>query len=208
MKIVLTQPVGKVEKEDKKSNSPSEVKMIKQAIINLKIEPEIVLNEEIDIKFINAIKKFQRLFFKGKTDGKINPRGSTISKLNYLAIGKTIVVDIASQNLYAISNLAQIYKFNCTTGDSDNPTPKGIFNIIPGRKHKDYTSKTYKVPMDYAMFFYKGCAIHRANLVSVTSILKNAGIDYFGSHGCVRLGDSDAKTMFTWTPEKTPVMIL
>lgn len=38
--------------------------------------------------------------------------------------------------------------------------PKGSFTIV--RKHHPYTSKKYKVPMDYAMFFTKtGEALHQ-----------------------------------------------
>ena len=65
-----------------------------------------------------------------------------------------------------------------------------------------------KSKIDYAMFFSSdGKAIHQSNAVAMTSILKTWGANYFGSHGCVRLSESDAAKLFVWAPSNTPVMI-
>lgn len=66
--------------------------------------------------------------------------------------------------------------------------------------------------MNYAMFFTTtGEAIHQSNFVGPESYLKAWGPDfltkYLGSHGCVRLSESDAETLFDWAPYGTPVEI-
>jgi lipoprotein-anchoring transpeptidase ErfK/SrfK len=120
--------------------------------------------------------------------------------------GKKIQVDLNRQNLYAFDKGVQIYSFNCVSGDKHHPTPIGNFSVL--RKHKTYTSKKYRVPMNYAMFFKDtGEAIHQAYSVGLSSYLKRWGVSYIGSHGCVRLAENDASTLFAWTPLGTPVLI-
>jgi len=119
---------------------------------------------------------------------------------------KTIVVDLDRQVLTAFEDSKQIYKFDCATGDSAHPTPKGTFKIL--NKHAKYTSHKYKVPMDHAMFFTTtGEAIHESHAVGFTSYAKFLGINALGSHGCVRLSKSDATTLFGWAPIGTPVEV-
>ncbi len=126
-------------------------------------------------------------------------------KLENKSFGKKIIVDLDRQILYAVEGKKIVLKLDCASGDKDNPTPLGSFKIY--RKHKKYVSKTYNVHMDNAMFFYKGYAIHQAHVVGVTSLLKSWGVDYFGSHGCVRLSESDVSKLFEWTPMTTKVEI-
>lgn len=117
---------------------------------------------------------------------------------------KRIEVLLGRQVLIAWDGNRKVFEFDCATGDRDHPTDTGHFRIF--RKHRAYMSQTYKVPMDYAMFFTRdGKAIHKARMVRPTSYLKWAGFDYFGSHGCVRLADGDAIALFDWAPMGTPV---
>jgi lipoprotein-anchoring transpeptidase ErfK/SrfK len=117
-----------------------------------------------------------------------------------------IVVKLSDQTLTAYENKAEVYKFHCATGDSAHPTPQGKWRIY--RKHRKYRSKKYDAQMDYAMFFHGGYAIHMAYLVTAHSFLKSAGFGYFGSHGCVRLSEEDAKNLFEHTPYKTWVHVV
>ena len=119
---------------------------------------------------------------------------------------KRILVEINRQVLTAFLGDEKVYEFDCTTGDSSHPTPKGKFKIL--RKHEKYTSKTYKVPMDHAMFFTNtGEAIHQAYAVTLTSWAKYFGIGAIGSHGCVRLSESNATTLFKWAQIGTEVEV-
>ena len=117
-----------------------------------------------------------------------------------------IVVNLERQVLLAYENNREVYEFHCVTGDKDHPTPRGNFRVY--RKHRKYRSKKYNVQMDYAMFFYKGYAIHMAYFVGVMSFLKWGGIHYFGSHGCVRLAELNARELFDHTPYRTHVKIV
>ena len=119
---------------------------------------------------------------------------------------KSIVVDLDRQVLVALDDTRHVYEFDCASGDSSHPTPVGRWKIL--RKHMKYTSHTYKVPMNFAMFFTTtGEAIHESHAVAVTSFAKYFGINALGSHGCVRLSSSDAAKLFNWTPLHTPVEI-
>lgn len=121
-------------------------------------------------------------------------------------MSKRIVVNLRRQVLTAYDGTQQVYRFDCCSGDKDHPTDAGKFKIFS--KHRKYTSKKYKVPMDYAMFFTKdGKAIHMSHAVGLTSLLKYLGADSVGSHGCVRLSEDDARTLFEWTPMHTTVEV-
>lgn len=119
---------------------------------------------------------------------------------------KRIKVFLDRQVLVAYENGKEVFKFDCATGDRDHPTDIGVFPIF--KKDRKHFSQTYKVEMDYAMFFtHDGKAIHMSHAVGPISLLKSLGMNYFGSHGCVRLREEDAKTLFDWTPFGTIVEI-
>ena len=120
-------------------------------------------------------------------------------------MAKRIIVDLSRQILFAYDGDKLVYQFDCVTGDRENPTPPGRFQI--SRKHRFYRSRTYNAQMDYAMFFNQGIAIHQAYLVMAVSYLKFAGLDSVGSHGCVRLSEHHARILFDWTPINTSVEV-
>jgi len=123
-----------------------------------------------------------------------------------VATPKSIEVDLKRQVLTAFDGTTKTHEFDCATGDSTHPTPTGKFKIL--HKHAKYMSHTYKVPMNYAMFFTTtGEAIHESHAVAITSFAKYFGINALGSHGCVRLSHEDAVALFQWAPLHTSVEI-
>ena len=66
--------------------------------------------------------------------------------------------------------------------------------------------------MNYAQFFTgDGKAIHQYHGVAPLEIVRvlKKGSDWFGSHGCVRLTESHAKTLYAWTPPLgTPINVV
>jgi lipoprotein-anchoring transpeptidase ErfK/SrfK len=92
------------------------------------------------------------------------------------------------------------------TGASDHPTERGQFVVL--RKREQYRSRRYDADMNFAMFFSEdGKAIHMYHgPFQVTRFMKSMS-GWFGSHGCVRLEESDARTLFYWTPSRTPIEI-
>lgn len=204
-----------------KANRPQDVKNIlkllnsrkeqfsyKLTLSSLKI-PEFG-EAEFDKKLAEAIKYFQNKVQKlTAPDGYVSAYGNTILFLGGVrSKGKIIIVDLDNQNLFAFEDGAKVFEFDCASGDGEHPTAKWPYVRPIFRKHEKYKSRTYNAQMDYAMFFTQdGKAIHQSNAVSLTSFMKYIGSDYFGSHGCVRLAEDDAKRLFKWTPMRTDVFI-
>jgi lipoprotein-anchoring transpeptidase ErfK/SrfK len=121
-------------------------------------------------------------------------------------MSKRIKVNLGRQVLFAYDGEKEVFKFDCASGDKDHPTNPGTFTIF--KKDRKHYSQKYHAQMDYAMFFtHDGKAIHMSHAVGPISFLKYLGADYFGSHGCVRLAEQDAKKLFEWTPMGTVVRI-
>jgi len=122
---------------------------------------------------------------------------------------KKIVVSLDEQMVRAYEDDQPVYEFICVTGDDDHPTDTGNFKIF--RKEHPYRSKTYNVEMDYAMFFTEdGKALHQYHgpvPLSVVRTMRQGVTDWFGSHGCVRLEEEAARTLFEWAPINTRVSI-
>jgi hypothetical protein len=89
------------------------------------------------------------------------------------------------------------------------PTVPGTFHI--SRKDRVHRSAKYNAQMNFAMFFSAdGKAIHQYHGIAPLSLvrtLKSGVSDWFGSHGCVRLSEDDARALFDWTPIGTTVEI-
>jgi lipoprotein-anchoring transpeptidase ErfK/SrfK len=127
-------------------------------------------------------------------------------------MAKRIVVDLTDQSVTAYDGAKVFRTCECVTGDAAHPTPKSptgkSFHI--NRKHHPYTSHTYGVQMDYAMFFTKtGEALHQYQGPAPWWMLR-AGrwlTDAVGSHGCVRLQKDDAKALYAWAPMGISVIV-
>lgn len=70
-----------------------------------------------------------------------------------------------------------------------NPARDGYADAIgefkPTRMHEMWHSRTYDMaPMPFSIFYHKGYAIHAGRL------------DDAGSHGCIRLSQENAETLF------------
>lgn len=79
------------------------------------------------------------------------------------------------------------------------------------RKHALYRSRSYDAQMNYAMFFsHDGKAFHQYHgFVPLSAVrIARAGVsEWFGSHGCVRLTERDAKALYAWAPVGTRVHV-
>lgn len=122
---------------------------------------------------------------------------------------KTIKVNLAQQIVEAHEGNTRIFRFECVTGDNEHPTDRGMFRVM--RKVHPYRSHTYSVQMDYAMFFTQdGKALHQYHGVVPLSVVRTARSsvgDWFGSHGCVRLAEADAKALYGWVSVGTTVLV-
>jgi lipoprotein-anchoring transpeptidase ErfK/SrfK len=120
---------------------------------------------------------------------------------------KAILVNVHDQVLYAVDDFKIVYEFDVITGRPGKETTAGKFTVF--KKIEDYTSKKYKAPMPYTMFFSKdGKAVHGTKWATLRSYLHAYLTESVGSMGCVGLTEDDARTLFGWTPVGTPVVIL
>lgn len=108
--------------------------------------------------------------------------------------GKEILVDLEAQNLSAYDKKKLVYSFDVISGNKDNLTPEGRFKVT--RKVTPYRSKKYDAPMNYAMFFNGGNAIHQFHGPFGLDRFARGISDWFGSHGCVRLSEGNARTLY------------
>jgi hypothetical protein len=76
-------------------------------------------------------------------------------------------------------------------------TPRGYYELDPGRMYRRYTSYSWKQSMPYAMFFnwerrglQTGLAIHAATGGDIALLGRRA------SAGCVHLAPQDARTLY------------
>ena len=121
--------------------------------------------------------------------------------------GKEIHVYIDRQVLHAFDGPDEVFRFDVVTGKDGKETTEGRYKIF--RKHEQYTSKTYGSEMPYTMFFTAdGKAIHGTMFAPLRSYLHSMGVESVGSQGCVGLTDDNAKALFDWAPEGTPVVVI
>jgi lipoprotein-anchoring transpeptidase ErfK/SrfK len=120
---------------------------------------------------------------------------------------KRIEIDLTSQTVSAYDGTTVFHQCECVSGDASHPTPKGTFKVF--RREHPYTSKTYGVPMNYALFFNKGIALHQYHGPAPWFLLRagRALTNAVGSHGCVRLQEDDARALYTWAPIGTSVQV-
>jgi len=104
--------------------------------------------------------------------------------------GKGVVarVNLSSQTMNVYKNGVHQYTWKVSSGRKGYSTPTGSWRI--GRMHKEYYSRKYdNAPMPYAMFYYRGFAVHGTN--SISRLGRPA------SHGCIRLHPQNAATLFS-----------
>lgn len=88
----------------------------------------------------------------------------------------------------------------------DGTCPKEYIHNHPGlykmiEKKKSYTSKAYKCPMPYSIFFYPGNAIHSCQKKDIGRLGGPA------SHGCIRNNPNDQPKLFSFVDANTWILI-
>lgn len=113
---------------------------------------------------------------------------------------RRIVIDLSQQRLYAWQGKRLIYSFRISTGKRSTPTPRGRFRIRSKYRYNRMRGRGYDIPnVPYAMYFYRGYAIHGA-----------FWHNRFGtpvSHGCVNLRVHHARRLFRWATHGTSVLV-
>lgn len=124
----------------------------------------------------------------------------TIADTKPISQPRRIEIDLSAQRLFAWEGKKLVHSFRISTGKRSTPTPVGKFKISSKYRLNRMRGPGYDIPdVPYAMYFYKGYAIH--------------GVYWhnrFGtpvSHGCVNLPVSQARKLYNWTTPGTLVIV-
>lgn len=119
---------------------------------------------------------------------------------------KRIEVNLAKQRLSYFLGDIPLGTMIISSGKWNYPTPKGEFKIL--NKHPRAWSKMAQLWMPYWMGFYNGkFGLHE---LPEWPGGKKEGKDHLGkpvSHGCIRVGEKDAKFLYNWAPVGTRLTI-
>ncbi len=118
-----------------------------------------------------------------------------------LASGKSIVVNLHTQRVFAYENGHLVHSALASTGNPGTETVQGDYKIYVKYVSTRMTGPGYDIPdVPWTMYFYKGYGIHGAYWHND-----------FGrtmSHGCVNLEASEAKWFFDFAPVGTLVRVI
>lgn len=120
--------------------------------------------------------------------------------------GKYIEVDLSSQTLYQIEGNNVVGTHKVSTGKWSTPTPVGTF-AINSKSPRAYSAE-FGLYMPWWMAFI-GSSYGLHELPEWPNGYKE-GEGHLGtpvSHGCIRLGVGDAKTVYDWVDIGTPVLV-
>lgn len=196
-------------------NKPNDVRIIQGALNRLAAacggpETKLATDGMATKQLFSIIHGFQARFFGTlNPDAKVDVGGNTYKALARQLKVKRIAVYLSAQQLEVVENGCSNGSFPCVTGDYEFPTERGEFRVLS--KQHPYRSKKYDVQMNYAMFFTSdGKAIHQYHGLSplwLVRWMKQDLTDWFGSHGCVRLEEQDAKALYEWVAVGTRVTV-
>lgn len=116
-------------------------------------------------------------------------------------VHKVIEVSLAEQRLYAYENGLLVATYLVSTGTKTYPTIAGEYKVMGKTPVKRYRGPGYDLPNTHwnTQFSTRGDFFHEAYWHNK-----------FGqpmSHGCVNMRISDAKFIYDWSDEGTPVVI-
>jgi hypothetical protein len=98
-----------------------------------------------------------------------------------------VTISKSQQRLAVAVDGSEIYRWPVSTGRRGHATPSGSFHPIRLERH--WYSRQYQLtPMPWAMFFFRGYAVH--------GTMEAYNLGHAASHGCVRLRPDHAATLF------------
>jgi N-acetylmuramoyl-L-alanine amidase len=146
----------------------------------------------------NAVVAFQGWELIGR-DGVVGPRtrrslGRASAPEPWRPLRRALEIDLRRQVLLVVEAGVVSRAIHVSSG-ALSATPEGRFTIV--RRMRESWSKPYRVWLPYALYFYRGLAIHGFPSVP----------DRPASHGCIRIPVEDAAFVFRAAPLGTSVLI-
>ncbi len=126
--------------------------------------------------------------------------------------GRYLEVDLSAQKLFMIDGNELKAQFRVSTGKWDTPTPKGNFfikNHIPvawSKKHQLYMPSWQAIIEENGS--YEGYGIHGLPYWPGGKVEGTNHIGRQVSHGCIRLGPGDEKTVYNWTVDNETRVVI
>jgi LysM repeat protein len=113
---------------------------------------------------------------------------------------RRIVIDLSEQTLSAYQGDVRVLFSIVSTGKAATPTRPGEFAIYQKLKAQDMSGDDYNLPgVPWVMYYDGENAIHGAYWHA------NFGIPT--SHGCTNMTIGEARALYSWAPEGTPVTV-
>lgn len=117
-----------------------------------------------------------------------------------VASGRSIVVDLSDQRIYAYENGVLVRNVLVSTGLPATPTVLGDYTVQQKLVAETMAGPGYYLPdVPYTMYFFQGYAIHG------TYWHNNFGTPM--SHGCVNLPTPEAEWFYNWADYGTPIHV-
>ena len=99
-----------------------------------------------------------------------------------------VSISKSQQRLAVVVDGKELYRWPVSTGRRGHATPTGAFH--PLRLERHWYSHQYEMtPMPWAMFFFRGYAVH--------GTMEAYNLGHPASHGCVRLRPDHAEALFS-----------
>jgi hypothetical protein len=98
-----------------------------------------------------------------------------------------VTISKSQQRMSVVADGSELYRWPVSTGRRGFATPNGSFH--PVRLERHWYSRQYELtPMPWAMFFFRGYAVH--------GTMEAYNLGRAASHGCVRLRPDHASKLF------------
>ena len=150
-------------------------------------------------KELTSLPKLEAIPVYGEKDGYYltyyNDKVGTVKTSDAEELNGTfVIVDISDQTAYLYEDNELVISTPVVTGKNSTPTTKGLHEVWCMEKDRYLTGADFKVHVDVVAFFHNGEGLHDANWRSAFggNLYKNSG-----SHGCVNMPNSAAKTIYS-----------
>jgi hypothetical protein len=105
-----------------------------------------------------------------------------------------VTISKSQQRLAVQVDGAELYRWPVSTGRRGHATPNGTFHPTHLERHW-YSHQYQMTPMPWAMFFFRGYAVH--------GTMEAYNLGHAASHGCVRLRPDHAATLFSMVHKRS-----
>jgi len=127
-----------------------------------------------------------------------------------IAVGKAIEIDLSSQRLLMWENGQLLGNFLASSGKAKTPTKQGVFKVLSKAPVAYGSGDGQNWKMPYWIGIYRAGGVENGihALPYIDGWKEGRGdLGRAVSHGCIRVGDANAVTLYAWTELGVPVII-